>query len=194
MTDYTTTYGPAFVSQITSEAHRTLMLAMADALQSELHPEMVLDVGGGDGTMLRHFLSMGAGGHGTEHPESTFSRPPHLLIPVDLETWTLPFQPRFYDLVVCIEVAEHLTPARGPILIEELCRASNGSVWFSAAYPGQGGTGHVNERPMVYWSQRFAEHGFLPHGEATERILDAYAAAIGNEWWYRRAVLYRRTA
>lgn len=50
-----------------------------------------------------------------------------------------------FDLAVCVEVAEHLTPGRAGSFVSELCQLSD-MIVFSAAVPGQGGTGHVNEQ------------------------------------------------
>ena len=67
---------------------------------------------------------------------------------------------RRFDLALCIEVAEHLRAERGDELIEYLCARAD-SVLFSAAVPGQGGTGHINEQPQSYWHARFAEHDYV---------------------------------
>lgn len=65
-----------------------------------------------------------------------------------------------WPMVLCLEVAEHLSEAAGDHLVSELCRVAEKVVW-SAAIPGQGGDGHVNEQPPFYWGARFNEHGFL---------------------------------
>ena len=64
-----------------------------------------------------------------------------------------------FDLVVCIEVAEHLDKAAAAPLVRTLTRTAP-VVLFSAAPPGQGGHGHVNEQPRAYWHALFAQHGF----------------------------------
>lgn len=46
-----------------------------------------------------------------------------------------------FDLAVCLEVAEHLPPSRAGSFVADLCAAAP-VVVFSAAIPGQGGTGH----------------------------------------------------
>lgn len=66
-----------------------------------------------------------------------------------------------FDLAASLEVAEHLAPERGPALIEMLTRAAP-IVLFSAAIPGQGGQGHVNERFLDYWGGLFAAHDYVP--------------------------------
>ena len=50
--------------------------------------------------------------------------------------------PQTFDLAICIEVIEHLSPARGKSLVVELCRCAP-SVLFGAAIPGQRGPDHL---------------------------------------------------
>jgi hypothetical protein len=67
-----------------------------------------------------------------------------------------------WPLVLCLEVAEHVSPEAGDWLVEELCRVAE-RVVFSAAIPGQGGDGHVNEQWPTYWWERFAQQGWRLH-------------------------------
>lgn len=65
-----------------------------------------------------------------------------------------------FDLAYCFEVAEHLPEAMADRLVAFLCAIAP-IVVFSAAAPGQGGTGHINEQPAQYWIDRFARHKYL---------------------------------
>lgn len=60
-----------------------------------------------------------------------------------------------FDLSLCIEVAEHVPPEHADTLVEFLADTAP-IVVFTAARPGQGGHGHVNEQPREYWMSRFA--------------------------------------
>jgi hypothetical protein len=64
------------------------------------------------------------------------------------------------DLVICLEVVEHLTPGRGVQFCRELC-SYNSPILFSAAVPGQGGQGHQNEQFLSYWVSVFRDNGFV---------------------------------
>lgn len=64
-----------------------------------------------------------------------------------------------YDLCISLEVAEHIDPAKADVFIDNLTKASD-IILFSAALPGQGGTGHVNEQRLSYWVEKFAQRGF----------------------------------
>jgi hypothetical protein len=65
------------------------------------------------------------------------------------------------DLAMSLEVAEHLEPSSSSQFVGCLCSASD-TVLFSAAYPGQGGTNHLNERARTYWAALFRERGYVP--------------------------------
>lgn len=87
---------------------------------------------------------------------------------------------RKFDLVQCLEVAEHIPKEAAPQLIQSLCRHS-GLVLFSAAPPGQGGDGHINEQPYEYWRRLFAGHGY----HAYDFVRPLIAGNHQVEPWYR---------
>jgi hypothetical protein len=55
------------------------------------------------------------------------------------------------DVVICLEVGEHLPPSAACTLVETIVSATKGVLLFSAAGPGQPGTGHINLQPPEYW-------------------------------------------
>jgi SAM-dependent methyltransferase len=65
-----------------------------------------------------------------------------------------------FDVAYCFEVAEHLSPPLGDILVEFIATLAP-HVVFTAAAPGQLGIGHVNCQPQSYWIERFTAVGFL---------------------------------
>jgi hypothetical protein len=78
--------------------------------------------------------------------------------PFDLRTPRPPPSVRPFHLAYCFEVAEHLNAMLGDELVR-FCVAQAPIVVFTAAPPGQGGTGHVNEQPQSYWIDRFRAEG-----------------------------------
>lgn len=67
---------------------------------------------------------------------------------------------RKFDLVVCVEVAEHLPGVSANVLIETINVHARDKVIWSAAPPGQTGFGHINLRPLSYWEDKFSRIGF----------------------------------
>jgi SAM-dependent methyltransferase len=85
-----------------------------------------------------------------------------------------------FDLVICLEVAEHFPAWHAPKLLALLTRFP--TIVFSAAHPLQGGVLHVNEQPAEYWIRRFAERGFPL--SARDGDLRADVAALDLPPWY----------
>jgi hypothetical protein len=65
-------------------------------------------------------------------------------------------EPAKCDLAYSFEVAEHLPPELGNRLVAFLA-ASAPTVVFTAAPPGQGGSGHVNEQERPYWVRALSQ-------------------------------------
>lgn len=87
---------------------------------------------------------------------------------------------RTFDLVQCLEVAEHVPAAASDVLLDNLVRHGR-LVLFSAAVPGQGGEDHINEQPWAHWRDRFAARGY--------RLFDGLRPRLAGEArvepWYR---------
>lgn len=91
-----------------------------------------------------------------------------------------------FDLMVCVEVAEHLPVSRADSFVRELVSHGN-SIIFGAAIPNQGGTGHVNEQWPDYWANKFAEHGYVQLDMFRMELWDA-KEVMG--WYSQNTFLY----
>lgn len=148
-------------------------------------PKSVLDVGCGTGTWLNVFDENGVkdflGVDGDFVNRSLLKIKTDNFIPVDLRK-PLDLKRRF-DLVVCLEVAEHLSIENADVLINSLVNHSD-QIIFSAAIPNQGGQNHLNEQWPDYWAEKFYEHGYYFH--------DTIRPIIWNnskiDWWYRQNI------
>ena len=151
-----------------------------------VRPKSVVDIGCGVGTWLASFSAQGSedifGVDGEYVDRRMLQIPESRFLAGDL---TRPISlGRRFDLVCCLEVAEHLAAESAGTLIDSI--TSLGPViLFSAAAPYQGGTNHVNEQWPEYWTTLFKERGYLP--------VDCFRTAIWNdpavEWWYAQNVL-----
>jgi SAM-dependent methyltransferase len=161
-------------------------------LQSWISPQSVIDVGCGVGTWLRVWQQLGvAAVQGIDGPyvdRSQLRIDEALFTPHNLEQPLPTSLPRHtpVDLVMSLEVAEHLPASRADSFVADLVRLSP-VVLFSAAIPHQGGKGHINEQWPDYWASRFAQHGYV--------AIDALRARLWNHsevaWWYaQNLVLY----
>jgi SAM-dependent methyltransferase len=86
-----------------------------------------------------------------------------------------------FDLLICLEVAEHLPESSSNILIDTLTNHSD-FILFSAAIPSQGGQNHINEQWPEYWSDRFSAKGYF----ACNILRDKFWDNEEIEWWYRQ--------
>jgi SAM-dependent methyltransferase len=89
--------------------------------------------------------------------------------------------PGSYDLAICVEVGEHLPRNSSRSLVQALAQATS-LVLFSAAVPGQGGSGHINEQWPSYWRSLFTAEGFGMFDPIRPRIRENNAIC----WWYRQ--------
>jgi SAM-dependent methyltransferase len=93
-----------------------------------------------------------------------------------------------FDLVISLEVAEHLSADAADRFIANLTRHAP-LVLFSAAIPFQGGHHHVNEQFLPYWLERFSRQGF--------GAIDAIRADIWDDaripvWLRQNIMLFAR--
>ena len=157
-------------------------------LINHFRPTSVLDVGCGVGTWLSQFIEAGIKDClGLDGPWISGKK---LLISEEnfriVDLATPPKLHRRFSMAVSLEVAEHLPVACADSFVDFLISAAP-VVAFSAAVPGQGGTGHLNEQWQDYWCHLFEERGFIP--------VDIVRKAIWNNpkvcWWYaQNLILY----
>ena len=65
-----------------------------------------------------------------------------------------------HDLVVCLEVAEHLPKRASTSVVANVAKSADKYIAFSAAQPGQWGDGHINCQPVSFWLRLFSERGW----------------------------------
>lgn len=160
--------------------------AVVPLVLDAVRPRSVVDVGCGVGTWLAAFLE--AGVEDVLGMDGSYVDTERLLIPRErftaVDLGAPPAPEREFDLVVSMEVAEHLLPGQAAGFVRYLA-ALGPVVLFSAAVPFQGGTHHVNEQWPGYWADHFREHGYLACDYLRPRIWDDGAV----EWWYRQNAL-----
>ena len=89
-----------------------------------------------------------------------------------------------FDLAICLEVAEHLDYLSSETIVNSLVQSSDNIV-FSAAIPGQGGTGHINEQPHSFWANKFIDHGYI----VSDYLRIKFMENKKIPFWYRQNIL-----
>jgi len=67
----------------------------------------------------------------------------------------------FFDLVICMEVLEHLAEEEGKKAIANMTRHTD-TILFSSTPDDFDEPTYINVQPQAYWTSLFAELGFLP--------------------------------
>jgi hypothetical protein len=94
------------------------------------------------------------------------------------------------DLSLCLEVAEHVPPDFADKLVSFVA-ASAPLVVFTAAHPGQGGHGHINEQPPGYWISRFRSYGQHYSLRLTSALSESFAnEGVQAPWLYDNLMVF----
>jgi SAM-dependent methyltransferase len=174
------------------EANRHSAQVILSRLFQHYRPASVLDVGCGLGTWLAVAVELGVadvcGIEGTWLDRRLARVPEQFILAADLEAGFA--LGRRFDLVVCLEVAEHLSAAAAERFVAALVAHAD-VILFSAAIPYQGGHHHVNEQFADYWQKRFAAHDY--------QVVDWLRRGLWDDasilWWLRQnAMVYARRA
>lgn len=76
---------------------------------------------------------------------------------IEYRDCTEPIQTKKYDTVLSFETAEHIRPEGTEQFVNNILNAVGKHLLFTAAPPGQQGTGHINLRPREFWIEQFTK-------------------------------------
>jgi SAM-dependent methyltransferase len=160
--------------------------AIVPIIMNQFKPKSVIDIGCGIGTWLSVFSDYGVqikGVDGNYVDKSLFHIREEDFHYADLEKDKLDHLGK-YDIVINLEVAEHLNEVSSDLHVANLCSLSD-VIIFSAALPGQGGQNHINEQWLYYWTAKFNSKGYI--------LKDIFRKNIWNDenidWWYRQNIV-----
>jgi SAM-dependent methyltransferase len=147
----------------------------------------VIDVGCGDGTWLKVFQEYGVreilGIDGSYVDENILVISKDEFKPFDLKQ-PLRLEESF-DLVISLEVAEHLPPESAEIFINSLTHLGS-VILFSAAIPHQPGDNHINTQWLPYWIELFKNQDYV--------AIDCIRQQIWNHpdvaFWFAQNILF----
>lgn len=152
-------------------------------LMGLLRPGSVLDVGCGTGAFLAELARSGVrecvGVDGEYVPREHLMIRPDQFRSADL---TMPLDlGRRFDVVISLEVAEHLPESAAQDFVRSLARHGD-LVIFSASIPGQYGRHHVNEQWPSYWARFFEAEGLAVYDGLRQELWGRSEVS----WWYRQ--------
>lgn len=179
-------YDSAFYGRIQEGSQRSAHVILS-LLREHVSFASMADIGGGGGDWSRAALDLGV--EAITLVDGAYVDPESLRVPrecfVEHDLSKRLHLPARTDLVISMEVAEHLSPQRAESFVKDLCAISN-NVLFSAAIPFQGGDGHINEIWPEYWAELFAQQGYGCFDFIRPRIWSDSMV----DWWYRQNVLF----
>lgn len=151
-----------------------------------IKPNSVLDVGCGRGAWCSQWIVNGIpdviGIDGDYINREDLLIPSKLFVPNDVSV-NLDLGRKF-DLVVSLEVAEHIPIEKADTFVNNLVRHGP-VILFSAATPGQGGEFHINEQPLEFWRSKFKDRNF----EAFDILRPLIKQDKEIEPWYKNNTL-----
>jgi SAM-dependent methyltransferase len=146
------------------ERYSPLQIEVSNRLNIIWKPQSVFDVGCGIGGYLQRFNELGIEIAGCDigydiAKEFMNENVKSKTYAHDLTTEINSISK--YDLVLCVEVAEHIDSKFSMQFCENIVRVSKNRIFFTAAHPGQYGNGHVNCQPKQYWIDRMQIFGAI---------------------------------
>jgi O-antigen biosynthesis protein len=153
-------YGPVSYSP-EEQVWKDFFNGIADRLILALNPHRVLDAGCALGILVQAFWDRGVECFGIDISEYAIAHVRRDMTPYcRVASLTEPLPDRF-DLIVCMEVLEHLEPDDAKRAIANLTAATD-TIFFSSTPSELREPTHVNVLPVPVWLNLFAEHGFYP--------------------------------
>lgn len=162
-TEQTQIYDDSFYKKFTTTQKIKNSNVIFPLIEKYLEIKSVVDIGCGVGAWSKYFFDNGVYLKGYDFdwvPDEYMAIPKKdYFVPCDLNK-RLDIKEQF-DLVINLEVAEHLKPERAETFVEDLTKLGD-VILFSAAIPYQGGDGHLNEQFPEYWGRLFNKFNYVP--------------------------------
>ncbi len=189
-----TIYDDVFFDNRRSGYREEAYRRMAQTIVELFRPQSIIDVGCGDGGLLRYLCLYNVVCQGIEGSDAGVKRCLEAGIPVikmDLRWPNTNQIGRHFEMAICLEVAEHIPSDYAEELIKFLCQLA-GRIIFSAAQPGQGGEGHLNEQPIEYWEAIFNKCGYRRNEMLTVRLREVWCKENVPSFYWKNVQFFER--
>jgi SAM-dependent methyltransferase len=170
--------------------------AIADRIAGDIRPRRVLDAGCAYGLLVDALRDRGVDAWGIDISAHAIAQVHESARPYCRRgSITDDFTER-YDLIVCIEVLEHVAPHDAERALDNICRHTD-DVLFSSTPRDYEEPTHVNVNPPEHWAESFARRGFYRDVDYDASHITSWAARFrrSSEPMHRLVRDYeRRTA
>lgn len=137
---------------------------VAEHIIAYFSPKTVLDAGCARGYLVAELRKRGVEAYGVDISSYAIESAPSVIAPyLNAQSLTDPLPKHFpqkFDMVISLEVLEHMFPDDGKCAIEKLCSYTD-TVLFSSSPDDLDNMTHVNVQQAEYWAKAFAEHSFF---------------------------------
>ena len=137
---------------------------IAERIIAYFSPKTVLDAGCARGYLVAELRKRGVEAYGVDISTYAIESAPSEIAPyLCVQSLTDPLPKHFpqkFDLVVSLEVLEHMFPEDGKQAINNLCSYTDTILFSSTPYDLENTT-HVNVQQAEYWAKEFAERSFF---------------------------------
>lgn len=148
---------------------------IAERIATDIRPRKVLDAGCAIGLLVEELRNRGVEAFGVDISEYAISQV-HESIRSFCWTGSVcdPF-PEKYDLVVTIEVLEHMPKTDAEKALHNICQSTDDVLFSSSPFDYKEVT-HFNVQPPEYWAELFARQGFFRDVDYDASFMTPWAA------------------
>jgi len=156
-------------------------------IADNLHPTKLLDIGCGPGTYVNCFQDLGVNAIGYDS-DTRVNGSPNLICQSLFDVKDTG------DVVLCMEVAEHIDSSSNQQIVEAMTSflEPGGILIWTAASPGQGGVGHINCQTKNYWDNLFSSTGLTREFNIENTLLEYIKNGYHMGWFTQNLLIYKK--
>ena len=174
-----------FMTRFETDAHICDEPLCAAIIKMYKDVKTAVDIGCGNGKYTRNLIAAGIPCKGYDGSPLTPEITDGLCEVMD---FSIPSDIGQFDLVLCLEVGEHIPKQYEQVFIDNICRAADKHVCLSWALEKQDGWGHINCQNNDYVISEMRKRGFTYKPVETQILRDSTGL---NEyiWWFKNTVM-----
>jgi SAM-dependent methyltransferase len=156
---------------------------LAYYIKQFISPNDVLDIGCGPGTYVYSLRRMNITATGID----TIIGKEHLR-----KQSILDMTDEKADLVICMEVAEHIDARYEDVIVKKIASAVGRTLIWTAAIPGQGSVGHINCKNKEEWSKKLSAEGLSRNHSRENHLVDFIRQGYHMGWFTQNLLYFER--
>jgi glycosyltransferase involved in cell wall biosynthesis len=159
---------------------------LATWIKENINPKKVVDIGCGPGTYVYSLRDNNVNAYGYDIDDRVDGKD-------YLKKLSLFEVNDKSDVVICLEVAEHIETELSDSIVDSIIRNVNddGMIIWTAAIPGQGGVGHINCQTKEYWEEKFISRGFYRDCTIENNLLEYIRSGSHMGWFLQNLMVLK---